>query len=109
MIVPRNPRAQGSRMLIAPAAPCGRKNHTSVVTTGPTGATRLSPRNGFNGFLRALPGEPGCLATLAYRPASPIDKLGSSIGEPGPHDFAVHESCDRLAPPSRPSHPVPRK
>jgi len=26
---------------------------------------RLSPRDGFNGFLRALPGEPGFLATVA--------------------------------------------
>src|SRR5216110_2369421 len=28
---------------------------------GHTGATRHSPRNGFNGFLRALPGDRACL------------------------------------------------
>jgi hypothetical protein len=30
-----------------------------------TGSIRPSLRNGFNGFLRALPGEPGFLATIA--------------------------------------------
>src|SRR6266487_4101455 len=28
---------------------------------GHTGTTRHSPRNGFNGFLRALPGDQACL------------------------------------------------
>jgi hypothetical protein len=32
---------------------------------GHTGDIRHSPRNGFNGFLRALPGEPGFFATIA--------------------------------------------
>ena len=36
--------------------------HTSVVTTGHTGITRHSPRNGFNGFLRALPGDQAFLS-----------------------------------------------
>src|ERR1700722_3734421 len=31
--------------------------HTSVVTEGTTGITRHSLRNGFNGFLRTLPGD----------------------------------------------------
>ena len=35
--------------------------HTSVVTTVTPEITRHSPRNGFNGFLRALPGDQACL------------------------------------------------
>src|SRR5260370_23286321 len=31
--------------------------HTSVVTTGPPESPGIPARNGFNGFLRALPGD----------------------------------------------------
>src|SRR5260370_11420804 len=45
------------------------KKHTSVVATGSDGFNRLSPRDGFNGFLRALPGDrallPPSLADIA--------------------------------------------
>jgi hypothetical protein len=51
-----------SRVPAAPAASRAKsRKHTSVVTTGSTGITRPSPRNGFNGFLRALPGDRACL------------------------------------------------
>ncbi len=43
---------------------CEIKKHTSIVTTGSAGAIRRFLRNGFNGLLRALPGEPGFLATI---------------------------------------------
>src|SRR5438552_4381859 len=36
--------------------------HTSIVTTVTPEITRHSPRNGFNGFLRALPGDRACLS-----------------------------------------------
>jgi hypothetical protein len=36
---------------------CENKKHTSVVTTGKDGFNRHSLRDGFNGFLRALPGD----------------------------------------------------
>src|SRR2546425_6814776 len=39
-----------------------RIKHTSVVTTVTPEITRHSPRNGFNGFLRALPGDRACLS-----------------------------------------------
>jgi hypothetical protein len=39
-----------------PQPVCIGSKHT-VVTTGTPEITRLSPRNGFNGFLRALPGD----------------------------------------------------
>ena len=70
-------------------APAVSRKKREVVTTGPTGAIRLSPRNGFNGFLRALLGEPGFLATLAD--GIIFHRLDPSIGGPGPHDFAVRE------------------
>ena len=53
----RNQRAQGM-----PGARCARSRACRVENTrvshhGHTGITRHSPRNGFNGFLRALPGD----------------------------------------------------
>ena len=58
-----------------------------------TGNTRHSPRNGFNGFLRALPGDRACLppsfAKIAFR------KLDASVGASGPHDFTVRFSIVR--------------
>jgi hypothetical protein len=49
-----------------PGAWCARSRAWCVVNTrvshhGHTGNTRHSPRNGFNGFLRALPGDRACL------------------------------------------------
>jgi hypothetical protein len=37
--------------------------HTVVTTVAPE-ITRLSPRNGFNGFLRALPGDEFLFVTV---------------------------------------------
>jgi hypothetical protein len=36
--------------------------HTSVVTTSPPDSPGIPARNGFNGFLRALPGDRACLS-----------------------------------------------
>jgi len=47
---------------------------------------RHSPRNGFNGFLRALPGDRACLPPS---PAASSRELDASVGASGPHDFAV--------------------
>src|ERR1700716_2465382 len=38
------------------------RKHTSVVTTGPPEKPGIPARNGFNGFLRALPGDRACLS-----------------------------------------------
>ena len=46
--------------------------HTSVVTTGSDGFNRHSPRNGFNGFLRALLGD---RALLPPSPAEYVARL----------------------------------
>jgi hypothetical protein len=52
---------RGRRESRVPAAPGASRakwiEHTSIVTTGSDGFTRLSPRNGFNGLYRALPGD----------------------------------------------------
>ena len=84
-------------MLAAPAASRGKtKNHTSKFTTGKTGATRLSLRDGFNGFLRDLPGVPGLLASVAGRIVRPAGLTPASGGQ----DHTTSPSapvCDRLA------------
>ena len=82
----RNQRAQGM-----PGAWCARSRawcveNTRVSHHGHTGNTRHSPRNGFNGFLRALLGD---RAFLSPSPANYIRKLDASVGASGPHDFAV--------------------
>jgi hypothetical protein len=53
--------------------------------------------NGFNGFLRALPGEPGLLSPSPAR-SSP-HRLDISVGISGPHDFAVRLSVHSSAAP----------
>ena len=55
-----------------PGAWCARSRAGCVVNTrvshhGHTGTTRHSPRNGFNGFLRALPGDRACLPPSSPR------------------------------------------
>src|SRR3979411_205717 len=78
----------------APAAARGVVVSTRVRHHGHTGITRHSPRNGFNGFLRALPGD------RALLPPSPretlLAKLDASVGASGPHDFAVRVRAVRL-------------
>ena len=61
--------------------------------TGHTGITRHSPRNGFNGVYRALPGA------RAFWPPSPVKvsfhELDTSVEVPGPHVFAVRFNAVR--------------
>src|SRR3984885_8627854 len=71
------------RTLGARAASRVEKN-TRVSHHGHAGNVRHSPRNGFNGFLRALLGD------RAFLPPSPAE-MPSSVGASGPHDFAVRE------------------
>jgi hypothetical protein len=49
------------------------KKHTSVVTAGPAGSPGIPARNGFNGFLRALPGD------RAFLPPSPAKKASANL------------------------------
>jgi hypothetical protein len=92
----RSLKSEGAGM---PGAQCARSRACRVENTrvshhGHTGNTRHSPRNGFNGFLRALPGDRALLppspAKVAFR------KLDASVGASGPHDFAVRVGAVRL-------------
>ena len=71
--------------------------HTSVVTTGPPDSPGIPARNGFNGLLRALPGERIRLVTVAAGLAAGRTRSGP-ISPPTtwhqqrvsePHDLAV--------------------
>ena len=66
----------------APAASRGKnKNHTSVVTAGTRRNHPAFPHaNGFNGFLRALPGEPGCLSPSPAQRVSVVAVLTPASG-----------------------------
>jgi hypothetical protein len=75
----------------APAASCAKcKKHTSVVTTVTPEITRHSPRNGFNGFLRALPGD-RLVDTVAGGVAS-----ANLTPAPGCQDHTTSPSATRL-------------
>jgi hypothetical protein len=80
-------------------------SHTSSSHHEFTGNTQHSPRNGFNRLLRALPGVPGLLATVAERNC--FHRLDTSVGVSGPHDFAVRLGYLRLWHHPRPPHPNP--
>src|SRR5258707_14097930 len=49
------------RVPVAPAASCAKVESTRVVTTVAPEHPGIPARNGFNGFLRALPGDRACL------------------------------------------------
>src|SRR3954451_9741987 len=69
-----------------------------------TGAARHSPRNGFNGFLRDLPGDRALLSpsSCEYGWSAPgradfaSAKLDASVEASRPHDFAVRSTVVRL-------------
>jgi hypothetical protein len=89
----------------APAASRAKnKKHTSVVTAGAPVSPGIPRAAGFNGFLRALPGEPGLLSPSPAR-SSP-HRLDISVGISGPHDFAVRLTRARLA--RQGVHRIPR-
>ena len=69
------PGANRARSLV-----CGNKEHTSVVATGSVGSFRHSPRNGFNGLLRALPGVHDLLVTVIGAMQSIVANLTPAKG-----------------------------
>jgi hypothetical protein len=85
---------------------CKSKKHASK--SPQVGQTfRRFLRNGFNGLFRALPGEPGFVATIASAMRKHCRQLDASIGASGPHGFAVRFQVARLAHQKRPPHPAP--
>jgi hypothetical protein len=75
-----------SRVSNAPAALRVKIENTQVSHHRFTGRFRPSPRNGFNGFLRALLGD---RLFCHHRSTGHSAKLDASIGASGPHDFTV--------------------
>ena len=77
-----------------PGARCTRSRAWCVVNTrvshhGYTGSPGIPARNGFNGFLRALPGDRALFVTVAGKL---LHRLDASVGASGPHDFAVRNT-----------------
>jgi hypothetical protein len=58
-------------------------------------------------LLRALPGEPGFLATIPDTMRKHRRQVDTSVGVSGPHDFAVRPLITRQLMRVRPSHPAP--
>src|SRR6202163_2784423 len=72
------------------------------VTTSTPESPGIPARNGFNGFLRALPGDrallpPSSADMFCLSPVGPtqLRKLDASVGASGPHDFAVRSNIVR--------------
>src|SRR6266851_1756834 len=72
------------------------------VTTSTPESPDVPARNGFNGFLRALPGDrallpPSSADMACLSPVGPtcLRELDASIGASGPHDFAVRNNISR--------------
>jgi hypothetical protein len=74
-------------------------------TTGFSRNTRPSLRNGFNGLLRALPGDRAFLPPSFARLVG-LCELSASVGAPGPHGLTVRMRASRLLPHPRPPHPA---
>src|SRR6266849_6322056 len=98
-------RGRGERrMPVAPAASCALLlvERTRVTTSTPE-SPGIPARSGFNGFLRALPGDRALLPPslsglrLCPRPVGPtcLRELDASVGASGPHDFAVRCNISR--------------
>ena len=94
-----------------PGAWCARSRACSVESTrvshhGHTGNTRHSPRDGFNGFLRALPGDrallsPSSLRSLLLKNLTPAS--GRQDHTTSPSASLRSRQQHRLRPP----HPAP--
>jgi hypothetical protein len=75
------------RALASPMARLQQKTQAAV-TTGSAETSRHSPRNGFNGLLRALPRDRLSCPCRPPDSSCPSD-LDASTGAPGPRDLAV--------------------
>jgi hypothetical protein len=72
------------------------------VTTSTPESPGIPARDGFNGFLRALPGDravlppsPADMSCLNSVGPTQLRELDASVGASGPHDFAVRSSIVR--------------
>ena len=98
-------------MRVAPEAACAARKHRRQQPRVHR-INRHSLRNGFNGFLRALPGDHAWLPPSPARRRKRLHDLSACVGAPGPHDFAVRTNAVRprkkiALGDVRPSHPIP--
>ena len=87
---------RGRRECRVPAAPAASRandetKHTSIVTTGPPRSPGIPARNGFNGFLRALPGD------RALLPPSPANCSASLTPASGRQDHTTSPSAESIS------------
>ena len=91
------------RVPAAPAASCAIVviERTRVTTSTPE-SPGIPARNGFNGFLRALPGDravlpPSSADMLCLSPVGPtyLRELDASVGASGPHDMTSNPFLGR--------------
>ena len=68
---------------------CKSKKAHELVTTSEPDNPAFPHANGFNGLWRALPGEPGFLATIPGVKRQLHRQVDISVGMSGPHAFAV--------------------
>ena len=89
----------------APAAARVVVVNTRVSHHGYTGSPGIPARNGFNGFLRDLPGD---RAFLPPSPRGTFRRLDASVEASGPYDFAVrqHTPSSEAPPASIASRPA---
>jgi len=95
-----------------PGAQCTRSRACSVESTRVshheyTGITRHSRTRRFTAYIVLSPGT-GLFCPRRSRGNRFPQKLGASVGAPGPHDFAVRIRRIRLLRHQRPPHPVSR-
>src|SRR6266852_5357142 len=104
--VDESPALRGRGECRAPVAPAASCALVVIERTRGTTSTPASPgipaRNGFNGFLRALPGDrallpPSPADMFCLSPVGPtqLRELDASVGASGPHDFAVRDCISR--------------
>jgi hypothetical protein len=76
------------RVRVAPVAACAVKKHRRQQLQVHRN-NRHSLRDGFNGVLRALPGDRAFLPPSLARRRMRLCELSASVGAPEPHDFSV--------------------
>ena len=76
-------------MLAAPAASCAKMESTRVSHHRQGRTTRRFLRNGFNGFLRGLPGDRAFLPPSQVTMRKHRHQVDTSVEISGRHDFAV--------------------
>jgi hypothetical protein len=92
------------RVLGAPAASCAKVESTRVSHHGYTGSPGIPARNGFNGFLRALPGDRALLSPSSADLSANLTPASRRQDHTTSPSASARPRQKRYL---RPSHPVP--